>query len=634
MTTSHPLRRASLWVASRLQRRVMVTLALVLICLSALFLILVAGTYRARIASEQERASMQINSLLQAALENAMLKRDLPGLHAIIDDLGRDPNIVAVRILNPDLETRFASDPALEGTVLDLPEVRLALESRKPQAISLQDSGVERSINPVLNQDPCQVCHGPMADHPVNGLLVVDYATGALDAEARQTVLALASLGLAVIGATLLASWLVLRRTVVAPLRLLEQGTERLAAGDLAHRIAVQGADEPARLADSFNQMAGRLDQTVQRLDAAGRILQALIDAIPDGIRVIGPDYRVLQANAAFARHAGLRHDQIIGHPCHVTSHHRDRPCPETLVLCPLVEARAARLPLTCRQMHQGPAGERHVEVAAAAIAWPGPEGTMIPAVVESIRDLDLQAKLSQEQRLSELGLLAAGLAHEIHNPLSSISLLLEAAEADLAAGSAPEATQRLRSAETEVQRTLKMTNSLLSLCMPPATEAVLLDIDRIVPEALSILTFQARQTGCTLQVDIAPGLRLLGSDSDLRMLVTNLALNAFHAMPKGGTVQVRGWRDGADVALSIADQGIGIAPEDQSRIFLPFWTRRADGSPGRGLGLSIVQAIVTRWGGRIAVQSQVGVGTTFIVHWPDPDAVDARSPSAQAIAP
>ena len=354
--------------------------------------------------------------------------------------------------------------------------------------------------------------------------------------------------------------------------------------------------------------------------ESARATVQAVIDAIPDAIRVIGPDHRILLANAAYAAHVGQPPGEVIGRPCYRSSHGRDEPCAETLVMCPLAEGRAGRLPLTCRQSHRRGGAEVHVEIAAAPVTL-HIDGRDQPCVVEAIRDLDQQARLSQEQRLSELGLLAAGLAHEIYNPMSSIRLALDAAREGLAEGRMEETADRLKVIGEEVGRTLRITDSLLSLCLPPSDEAVLVEIDRVVPEALALLGFLAQQDGCRIEADIAPGLRLLGSESDLRMAVTNLALNAVHAMPAGGLVRVTGRRAGVEIVLSVSDQGIGIAPDHLRQIFLPFWTRRADGTPGRGLGLSIVHAIVTRWKGRIEVQSTLGQGSSFILSLPDPDA-------------
>ena len=614
------LHKISAWVGARLQRRMIVTLAAVLVLLSAGFLAVLSGVYRARLGTEMERAALQVSGLLHAALENAMLKRDLPGLRAIIADLGEDPDIVAVRILNPEFEVRFASDPAFEGEVMRFSALNEALSSQQPQA-NLELGNIVRAVHPVPNQPRCRECHGPIEERPVNGLLVVDYAATGLESESRRSMLALMLAGVAVIGASLLASWAVLRRTVLTPLGELNAGTSALASGRLDHRLNIQGNDEISELATGFNQMAAGLQHAMAEAEGARAAVQSVIDAIPDAIRVIGPDYRIHLANAAYAAHVGQPLDRIIGRPCYLSSHARSTPCVETLVVCPLVEARAGHLPLTCRQAHsKGATSDIHVEVAAAKVTM-RVNGEDLPCIVEAIRDLDHQARLSQEQRLSELGLLAAGLAHEIYNPLSSINLLLDAARSDLADARTDAATGRMKVIGEEVERTLKITNSLLALCLPPSDDAVLVNLDHVVPEALTILGYQARQNGSSIDCDIIPHLRILASEGDLRMVVTNLVLNAIHAMPHGGRVLVRGQREGAEVVLQVSDQGIGIAPEDIGRIFLPFWTRRADGSAGRGLGLSIVQAIVTRWRGRITVESRLGVGCTFRIFLPDPDA-------------
>lgn len=610
------------WINARVQRRMVFVLAVVLFALSTVFLAVVAGVYRSRIATEMERASLQVSGALHAALENAMLKRDLPGLRAIVADLGQGPDIRAVRILNPDLEVRFASDPALEGERMDSAAIRTALTTGQPLT-DARDAGPDlvRAIHPVPNQPQCHSCHGSVADHPLNGLLVVDYAATGLEAETRRSMLALMLAGLAVIASSLAASWLVLRGTVLAPLARLSSGTAALAGGQLHHRLPETGADELSGLARDFNRMASGLQGAMSQIESSRFQLQSVIDAIPDAIRVIGPDHRILIANAAYATHVGMPLSQIIGQTCHRSSHGRDEPCAETLVVCPLAEGRAGRLPLTCRQTHcRAERGDIHVEVAAASVILPV-EGRNRVCVVEAIRDLDQQARLSQEQRLAELGLLAAGLAHEIYNPMSSISLLLETARADLAEGLIQDTAGHLAVIGSEVERTLQITNSLLALCLPPSEDAVLIDLDRVVPDALALLGHQAQRSRCTIACTIPAGLRVLGSDSDVRLIVTNLVLNAIHAMPKGGEVRVTGQRQAHQVVLSVADDGIGIPAENLRQIFLPFWTRRADGSPGRGLGLSLVQAAVNRLKGRISVESAPDQGSRFILHLPDPDA-------------
>lgn len=612
------------WVGGSLQRRLNITLAVVLAVVSALFLGLLAQVYERQITEEHARASLQINGLLQAALENAMLKRDLEGLRGILGQLADAPNIAAVRILNPDFEVRFASSPALEQGLLNNPQTRAALAERQPQTLLIPDApggAVLRSVNPVANQAPCQQCHGPLADHPVNGLLVVDYRADGIEAELWRGIGFLALAGLAVIVVSAGAIWAVLRHAVLRPLGRLQAGTAALAEGALSHRLAITGRDEVAQLGRSFNAMAAQVEASVQALGAAEAALQAVIDAIPDGIRVIGPDFRILKANAAYARQIGQPQAAVLGQRCHASSHGRSTACPDTLVTCPLIELRGGKGALTCRQVHlDARQREVHVEVAAAPVVLML-GGQPTTCVVEAIRDLEQQARLSQEHRLSELGLMASGVAHEIHNPLSSVSLVVAALRADLAAGDYAALPPQLDIIGQEVERTLAITDSMLMLCQPPSPEPLLLELDRVIPSALALLTFQAQKTGAAIDCKVQPGVRVMAAESDVRMLISNLVMNALHAMTGGGVVKVRAHGQGAQVILQVEDTGHGIAPRDLDRIFLPFWTRRADGTSGRGLGLSIVQSIVDRSKGRIAVESTVDVGSRFTIFLPNPDA-------------
>ena len=130
------------------------------------------------------------------------------------------------------------------------------------------------------------------------------------------------------------------------------------------------------------------------------------------------------------------------------------------------------------------------------------------------------------------------------------------------------------------------------------------------------------------LEVEGAP-LWVLAADSDLRMVTLNLAQNACHAMPKGGRLGIRCRREGEWVSIRFEDTGTGIAPDDRSRIFEPFFSRRADGVRGTGLGLSISKAIVEGHGGSIEVEGELGRGSRFRVRLRDVDAAQVAGGQA-----
>ncbi len=624
MSLPTPILRLHRWIGASLQRKLVMAIGILLVLVSALFLLVVSAFYKDRMVTEHARASMQINHVVQAALENAMLKRDIPGLKAILQDLGDQPAIARVMILNPEFEVRFSSDPTRLNLRLDEDINKQALGSQSQQSQFLQSDQfgeVLRSINPVKNQTPCSVCHGELSEHPVNGLLVVDYKAQSIRQEAMASALKLGILGLLVIAAVCLGIWFALVRLVITPLGQVEKATKALSQGQFDTQVPVNGNDEIARLGSGFNLMSKKLQQSMARHQQTEDFLQALIDAIPDGIRVISSDFRIIKANAAYCAQVGQPMDQVIGSMCYVSSHGRDTQCPYTMVRCPVVElCHQNGDQMTAQDKHiAGDGKELYVEVSSARVDMVV-DGKTVACVVESIRNLDEQAKISQQQRLSEIGLLAAGVAHEIYNPLSSIDLGLTALQSDLEANEAAKTLEYFETIRTEIQNCIKITDSLLLLSAPSGNVQNLIALDEVVPETLSLLRFEAEQTGVTITHDIPERSRILGSDSDIRMLVINLAMNAIHAMPDGGNLHVTTRREGGYIVLEVSDQGVGIAPQDLSSIFMPFWSRRADTSTGRGLGLSIVRAILDRNNAKIEVESTLGKGSTFSVHFPDAD--------------
>lgn len=607
------------WIGSRLQRQFSVIAALLIVVTSSLFLLLVAQQYKSSILKAHETASLNVNMLLQAALENAMIKRDLDGLQDIVTRLGAQEGITGVMIANPGGEIRFSSYPDRLFQPLADHGLGAALASRTRQTgFRSLDSGqqVLRSINPVANQERCQGCHGEIANTPVNGLLIVDYDASGTRAEVRRGVLMLAGLGVAVLILLEVGLWIALKRLVLRRINRMTVTTRALASGDLSVRTRPQGADELASLGRDFNHMADRLEANLKSLQTAHSALQRLIDAIPDGVRVIGPDFRIIMANTAYCRQIGAPMADVVGQFCYRSSHRRDSPCLPTLVECPVASIlHQGGDNLTCNHVHRDLHGsDMLVELSAAAVTIPLTEGPT-RCVVESIRDLDSGISISQKQRLAEMGSLAAGIAHEVHNPLSSICLALRFLKTQ--PNQSEEMQDYIQIAETEIDNCIAITESLLRLSALPDQESELVNMADVIGDTVSLIRFEAEQRGVDIQTRIDGTPALLARDSNMRNLVFNLTLNAIHAMPEGGTLTISCHAEGEQVKLEVRDTGVGISERDQAKIFLPFWTRRADASKGRGLGLAICASIVKTLGGTITCQSVVGVGTRFRVTLP-----------------
>ena len=609
---------------TRLSARLLMLLAGLLAVSSALFLALFIRLYQQQLAQERQQASRQLSMLFQAALENAMIKRDLPGLRDILRRLGRQPEVRQVMLVNPAGVVRFASHNALLQKPLAREELPFCGAScstgwppRKPytRLFDIGDESILRTVKPIYNKRICQPCHGSMIEHPINGVLVADFNASSLRHNALLGAAGLAGAGALVMMLTLLGAWWFLQRQVVSPVNALAAAAQRLADGDLSARVPVQGEDELGRLARTFNAMAERLEGLVQRLSAHEAYLQSLIDAVPEGIRVIGPDHRVRMVNRAYrAQHPHAQGDPL-AEPCYV-AHGRDEPCPHTLVTCPLELFRNGKgEPARLMHTHIGPDGKPlPVEIVAAPLTDPN---SGEPLVVEAMRDLAQQIDITQEQRLAELGQLATGIAHEIHNPLGSVRLGLSAMLRAINAGrDLMEVLEYLQRVDEAVDQCIAVTDRMLRISMPPSDKPALVDLAQVTEDVASLLNFEAEKQNVRMVKELAPA-RVLAHESDLRMLVLNLVQNAFHAMPEGGTLTLCTMEKDDEAILEVADTGRGMDEETRQRIFHPFFSRRADGVRGTGLGLTICKAVAERHGGSITVESTPGQGTHFIVRFP-----------------
>jgi signal transduction histidine kinase len=605
--------------AASLTRKFALGTAAGLLASSLVFLVLFVGLFRGQLEEQRADAAGQVSRLLQISLENAMLRHDLDGLRGIVDRLGRQPDVVAVTIANPQGEVRFADDPARLGERLptepDAGPVTRLIEGNAGKALL-------RSINPVRNQPACQECHGPVTEHPVNGVLYVDYDADSIRHQARRTTLLLMGAGSLIVLLNLVGGWWFMRRYVLRPVAQLADASARLSEGDLTTRTQLTGDDELTALGETMNRMASALERKVAELEEKEQFLQQLVDAFPDGVRVIDQDYRVLISNAAYRRLVG---GTATGEalPCYAQTHGQDQPCPETLMTCPLHEVTRTGAPLrVVHRLQRADGGGLDVETYAAPMTLTR-GGETRHLVVESIRDLGQAVRFSHEQRLSELGRLAAGVAHEIHNPLGSVRLALHAA-AGAARAEVPDLAEVqacLALVDHEVDSCIQVTHRLLRLSVPPPDHQELVDVTDAVEDTLKLLAWEAEERAVELRQggDRGP-LRILATDSELRMAVLNLAQNALHAMPNGGTLTVECHRRDGQIEIAFTDTGVGIAPEDLGRIFQPFFSRRADGVEGTGLGLSITKAFADGHGGHIAVVSQPGHGSRFTLEFPDAD--------------
>lgn len=262
-------------------------------------------------------------------------------------------------------------------------------------------------------------------------------------------------------------------------------------------------------------------------------------------------------------------------------------------------------------------------------------------AVIEGIaqdvtEEIEARKQLVQADRLASLGMLAAGVAHEINNPAAFISLgvqqlarvvaqLPEQPECMLVRRRMSEVIDELSEG---IQRIVQIVGELkLFARIPEGSFSTPVDVNRLIASAVTLVRAELRHRA-RLEIDLGELPPLPGDHARLGQVFVNLLINAAQAIPPGdeehNVVRVRTREEGSTVVVEVSDTGVGIAPEDLPRIFDPFFTTKAPGE-GTGLGLAISYDLVRRAGGTIDVSSTLGRGTQFVVRLPVREFVPAR---------
>ena len=252
-----------------------------------------------------------------------------------------------------------------------------------------------------------------------------------------------------------------------------------------------------------------------------------------------------------------------------------------------------------------------------------GTPGGPIEAVVAIGQDQSqidaLQRQVVRAERLATLGELAAGVVHELNNPLTSITVYAEYLVRKFESQGA-EATdlEKLRRIGASAQRILRFSRDLVQYARPSGRDLEPVDLAGVVRQSVSICEHLIERGGISLQVEVDPELPVIRAVSgQLEQVLINLITNAVHAVEAGGTVAVRAQIEGpASVLVEVGDSGPGVADADRQRIFEPFFTTKPDGK-GTGLGLPIVRNIVDQHGGEISVGRSALGGAAFRVILP-----------------
>ncbi len=351
--------------------------------------------------------------------------------------------------------------------------------------------------------------------------------------------------------------------------------------------------------------------------------IQAILDGITDVMAVISPEFRILSVNHVFFR--TFEHPSPEGEFCYRVFRGQDRPC----VPCPVVEALSRNG--VCRHTYID-SRSRHFELTASPLQEvPGIPRNVLLFKRDVTAEKEYQAQYYHAEKMATIGLLAAGVAHEINNPLTAISGFAEGLkrrvprlakhldESQADRNLMKDVAEYIQTIMTECDRCRDIVRNLLTFSPRRKICFVPVDLNRVVMDVLKLLEYQLKKRlPRAICLDIMPGLpQPQGVVPELKQVVLNLVLNALDAVEDlDGKITVRTACENDWITLTVADTGCGIPLDHQDKLFEPFFTTKPVGK-GIGIGLSTCYNIIRQHGGEIVVTSDAGQGAAFTVRLP-----------------
>jgi two-component system, NtrC family, sensor kinase len=462
-----------------------------------------------------------------------------------------------------------------------------------------------------------------------SGELSLVYATGRLRSDRRDTVFVTArSLQEQGLTEPLLASIQV--RDDYVPLFYESAAGFDVAIGNgrrLIGTLAVEyppglavGEDDPPRIVPIALQLSASLrNARLLRESLYLRdYLTKLLEHANAPILVVGRKREIRVVNRAMLALTGFQREELIGHDftSMLDSEERARLLPVFIAALRGNSTTGVEVRVPSRRG----APVRMLMNTASVLSADGE----VEGVIAIGRDLteirELEQRIVHAEKLATVGQLAAGVVHELNNPLTSISVysdfLLKQAESE---GSKPSDVHKLKRIHESADRILRFSRELLAYARPTPEEPRVLSVRQLLERSVELCDHVITLRGVSVQIDASDALpTMLGVSAQLQQVLVNLITNACHAMPEGaGKLELNARESEAGaLELRVIDNGSGISPDHLERIFDPFFSTKGEGH-GTGLGLSIVRNIVELHHGDVRVQSELGHGTTFVLTFP-----------------
>jgi PAS domain S-box-containing protein len=564
------------------------------------------------LATARETALAE-GDLIRVALEHQMIENDRTLIGKMIESFRKQSRVERLVLLDRNGAERYPAGSGAADADLRIDSPTCQACHRYPPAqrgssrvIETRGGEVLRTVIPIHNRAECYGCHE--ARYKINGILILDYRTDQLKAEMahdlRWLVAGTAAITLLLVGAI----GVIIRVAVLRRLQRFESTARRIAGGNLAERVPSDGSDTISWLAREFNTMADSVTGLVGEVRNQRERLETVINSIDDGIVVLDRERHVLAANDSFLLRAQHSREQVLGCQCREFT-----PGGCTVGDCPTLAclSSGARQVRICER-HTPEGKSVWEEVHASPVL---DSAGRLQQVVEVWRDISdrraAEAHLAESHRLASVGTLASGFSHELNTPLATV---LTCVEGILKETDSEWVRESASIAREQLLRCRGITQHFLRMSRGQRSHGELVDLGPVIAAVARLIEPTAREHSVKVEVRPLPdGMHVRAEEAELQHTLINLLLNAVQASPAGSRVMVEG-DAGEHVRVRVIDNGCGIAPEDQKRIFDPFFSLRQGGT---GLGLFLSLNFVRRWGGDLRVTSKPGCGSTFEIVLP-----------------
>lgn len=441
--------------------------------------------------------------------------------------------------------------------------------------------------------------------------IVMDYDT--ITSVISKQLISLIAISIVLLEVIIIGSY-VLASLFVRPIQSILEKVNEMADGHFDTRLEIKGGHELAQLGERINAMAYNLGMYTRRLEqmyeenrSVKEHLESIINQTADAILVTDQEDRVLRVNHAFEALYGWTKEELVGHKLEFVPPQQQEEY--ELQKKSLLRGESIVSIETLRMRKDGST----VEISMSTSPILNEEGAILGFISVS-RDITgrnrMEELLRRSEKLTTVGQLAAGVAHEIRNPLTTLRGFLQLQQQN--------EVLNLKHNDimmSELDRINLIVSEFLILAKPQAVHFQKKDVRYIVSDVISLLDSQAHLLGIVfnLQVTEEPAL-VYAEENQLKQVFINLLKNSMEAMSKGGMIMIHLFLEGESVKIFIRDQGTGIPAEMLSKLGEPFFTSKETGT---GLGLMVSQRIIQSHKGTLDIESTEGEGTTALVQLP-----------------